>query len=198
MTVHPHQKFVQQGFTLFELLLVIAVVAIMASAVVISLNPDNTHRDLEKEARRLAQVLRQLADEAIFQGQEFGLLVKEDSYKFAVWNRDDNKWLDFNSGAVFRDYALPDFIQMSMSSAAISYSLELTKSDSNSTYADQMNGADESAAAEIVPAAWFLSSGEITPFSLTLFVRDNSERRYVISADAVGEIILKTPDQVND
>ena len=198
MTHRSHRQFVQQGFTLFELLLVIAVVAIMASAVVISLNPDNTHRDLEKEARRLAQVLRQLADESIFQGQEFGLLVKEDSYKFAVWDRDDNKWLAYNSGAVFRAYTLPDFIQISMSSEAISYSLGTAESDLSSGSVDQTGGVSESAAAEIVPAAWFLSSGEITPFSLTLFVRDNSERRYKISANAVGEIILKTPDQFND
>jgi len=98
----------QQGFTLLELLLVIVIVAIMSAAVVITMNPDNTHRELEKEARRLTQVLRQLADESIFQGQEFGVSFDEEKYTFFVWNREENQWQAYEQPPVFRSYALPE------------------------------------------------------------------------------------------
>jgi general secretion pathway protein H len=179
----------QQGFTLLELLLVIVIVSIVSAAVVITMNPDNTHRELEKEARRLTQVLRQLADEAIFQGQEFGVTFQEEEYTFLIWDRETNQWQSYEQAPVFRSYTLPEPFVMLLEAEDILYSLK--KKQNTSDDSQEPFGTEET---EISPPnAWFLSSGEITPFSISIFSEGDDQRRYLISANAVGEITLQTP-----
>jgi general secretion pathway protein H len=179
----------QQGFTLLELLLVIVIVSIVSAAVVITMNPDNTHRELEKEARRLTQVLRQLADESLFQGQEFGVRFQEEEYAFFIWDRETNQWQGYEQAPVFRSYTLPEPFVMLFEAEDISYSLKKkknTREDSQESFSTEETETSP-------PNAWFLSSGEITPFSISMFSEGDSERRYLISANAVGEITLQTP-----
>ena len=179
----------EQGFTLLELLLVIVIVAIVSAAVVITMNPDNTHRELETEARRLTQVLRQLADESIFQGQEFGVLFEEQEYAFSVWDRDTNQWQAYEQAPVFRAYTLPDPFVMVFEAEEISYSLKKKPAPGSEEISIDSEETDT-----IQPNVWFLSSGEITPFSVSLFADGDNERQYLISANAVGEIHLQTPN----
>lgn len=179
----------QQGFTLLELLLVIVIVSIVSAAVVITMNPDNTHRELEKEARRLTQVLRQLADESLFQGQEFGVRFQEEEYAFFIWDRETNQWQGYEQAPVFRSYTLPEPFVMLFEAEDISYSLKKkknTREDSQESFSTEETETSP-------PNAWFLSSGEITPFSISMFSEGDSERRYLISANAVGDITLQTP-----
>ncbi|MBV1872493.1 MAG: type II secretion system minor pseudopilin GspH [Gammaproteobacteria bacterium] len=183
----------ERGFTLLELLLVIVIVAIVSAAVVITMNPDNTHRELETEARRLTQVLRQLADESIFQGQEFGVIFKESEYSFSIWDRDANQWQNFEQPPVYRTYALPEPFVLVFDAEEIAYSLKKKSTSSAEDNAEEIF-IDDNEAKTIKPNVWFLSSGEITPFSITVFAEDDSERRYLISANAVGEIFLQTPN----
>jgi general secretion pathway protein H len=179
----------QQGFTLLELLLVIVIVSIVSAAVVITMNPDNTHRELEKEARRLTQVLRQLADESLFQGQEFGVRFQEEEYAFFIWDRETNQWQGYEQAPVFRSYTLPEPFVMLFEAEDISYSLKKkknTREDSQESFSTEETETSP-------PNAWFLSSGEITPFSISMFSEGDSERRYLISANAVGDITIQTP-----
>jgi len=179
----------QQGFTLLELLLVIVIVAIVSAAVVITMNPDNTHRELEKEARRLTQVLRQLADESLFQGQEFGVRFQEEEYAFFIWDRETNQWQSYEQAPVFRTYSLPEPFVMVFEAEDISYSLK-----KKNTPEDSQESISSEEPEISPPNAWFLSSGEITPFSISMFSDGDSERRYLISATTVGEIALQTPN----
>lgn len=179
----------QQGFTLLELLLVIVIVSIVSAAVVITMNPDNTHRELEKEARRLTQVLRQLADESLFQGQEFGVRFQEEEYAFFIWDRETNQWQGYEQAPVFRSYTLPEPFVMLFEAEDISYSLKKKKN----TPEDSQESFSTEETETSPPNAWFLSSGEITPFSISMFSEGDSERRYLISANAVGDITLQTP-----
>ncbi|MBV1870462.1 MAG: type II secretion system minor pseudopilin GspH [Gammaproteobacteria bacterium] len=195
--MRSRQRNSERGFTLLELLLVIVIVAIVSAAVVITMNPDNTHRELETEARRLTQVLRQLADESIFQGQEFGVIFKEGEYSFSIWDRDANQWQNFEQPPVYRTYALPEPFVLVFDAEEIPYSLK-KKSTSSAEGNAEVNAAeiaiDANETQAIKPNVWFLSSGEITPFSITVFSDDDNERRYLISANAVGEIFLQTPN----
>ena len=183
------QPLRQQGFTLLELLLVIVIVAIVSAAVVITLNPDNTHRELEKEARRLTQVLRQLADESLFQGQEFGVRFQEEEYAFFIWARETNQWQSYEQAPVFRTYSLPEPFVMVFEAEDIAYSLK-----KKNTSEDSQEPVSSEEPEISPPNAWFLSSGEITPFTISIFSDGDSERRYLISANTVGEITLQTPN----
>lgn len=191
----------QRAFTLFELLLVMTIVAIMVSAVVFSMNPDNSHRELEREAKRLTEILREVADDAVFQDHELGLVLDENQYAFLVWDRKEQHWLPMENDSVFRPYKLPESVRMRITVEDIPYSL-LTPSEENveessieqpseSETSTRRAGAQDADASREGAQAWLLSSGEITPFVIELSSKDEPLRRYTISASAMGEIVLE-------
>lgn len=197
----PQRRKKQQAFTLFELLLVMTIVAIMMSAVVLTLNPDNSHRELEQEAKRLTEVLRQLGDEAVFQGQELGVVFQENHYEFVAWNRKDERWLPMNTDPVFRPYTLPEPVLLILTAEDIPYSLakqddtaEETSNRVRDSAIDQGLDDKTDATPQSVPSVWFLSSGEVTPFVLELLTENDPGRRYKITASATGDIALEMPD----
>ena len=77
------------GFTLVELLVVIAVLAIAASAVVLTMNPgQDTAR---REASQLAGKLAGARDRAILENRPMGAWVEPQSYGFERW--DAGQWV---------------------------------------------------------------------------------------------------------
>lgn len=80
-TVRPLSNCVQRGFTLLELMVVVAIIAIASVGVAISL-PNQNSVSLEREAQRLAALL----ESARAQSRASGLLVRwratEDGFKF--------------------------------------------------------------------------------------------------------------------
>lgn len=67
----------QQGYTLIEIMVVIAVVAIIATVAAASIN-QTLNRRYSSEAEKLSIWLNQLADLAVIQGGAFGVLSKVD------------------------------------------------------------------------------------------------------------------------
>ncbi|MBL4606701.1 MAG: hypothetical protein JKY01_02595, partial [Pseudomonadales bacterium] len=79
-------------------------------------------------------------------------------------------------------------------SEEITYSLQKKNAATAEQYDVPSDEATTHEDENILPKVWFLSSGEITPFSIAMFSESDSDRRYLISANAVGEIILQTPN----
>ena len=67
----------QKGYTLIEIMVVIAVIALMAAVAATSIN-QTLNRRYSSEAEKLSIWLNQLADFAIMQGAAFGVLSKTD------------------------------------------------------------------------------------------------------------------------
>ena len=65
----------QQGFTLIEIMVVIAVIGLLITAVVGSMN-QTVNRRYVSEAEKLSIWLNQLADFSVMQGSAFGVLTK--------------------------------------------------------------------------------------------------------------------------
>ncbi|MBV8048912.1 MAG: prepilin-type N-terminal cleavage/methylation domain-containing protein [Paludibacterium sp.] len=78
-----------RGFTLLEVLVVIAIVGILTSAVTLSLRPDS-HRQLQDESYRLARVLEQ-GVAAAEEGDPLALALRADGYAFRRRDR-QGRW----------------------------------------------------------------------------------------------------------
>jgi type II secretion system protein H len=159
------------GFTLIELLVVLVVLGIAASLVAANLGGDD-RRDVEREAKRLANALEHAAALAQWSSETLGVSAEGSTYRF--WRRDANdRWTAFAGDEVLAARALP---------------AELTVTPTS--YAGAPVPADA-----IVP---FRASGRNEPYALTLA---SPARSVVISADPLNRIsfapLPTAQDQVN-
>jgi len=95
----------RSGFTLIEILVVVAVIAIGAGFVVVNLEGDD-RRTAEREASRLAGALEHAAALAQWRSETLGFSADGAGYRF--WRRgSDNRWTAVRDQEVLAPRALP-------------------------------------------------------------------------------------------
>jgi len=147
----PHKAACRgRGFTLIEVLVVMTIMAIMVGVATLSIDLADDGQRAENEANRLAQLLRLQCEEAILLGQELGLRLQPESYRFVRFA--DQTWEERVAQRSFQSHQLADGLrfQLSVNQAPIDL--------------------DDSGAAE--PHIICHGSGEMTPFELTLAPAD--------------------------
>ena len=93
------------GFTLIEVLVVVAVIAIAAGFIVVNLEGDD-RRTTEREATRLAGALEHAAALAQWRSETLGFSADGAGYRF--WRRSsDNRWSAVRDDEVLAPRALP-------------------------------------------------------------------------------------------
>ena len=93
------------GFTLVEILVVIAVIAIASTIVIVNLERDDRRMGL-REASRLAGALEHAASLAQWQGETLGISAEGSGYRF--WRRGaDDRWATLSGDDVLAARILP-------------------------------------------------------------------------------------------
>lgn len=152
-----------RGFTLLEILVVVLIIGIVLSLATLAFRDDTADR-LQTEARRLAALLTLASQEAVLQGEEMAAAFSPQGYRFQVL--EENKWVDARD-AVLRERQLAEDLALF---------LEIEGETAQ---------PGEQEAEEQPPRIYLLSSGEITPFTLTLKHR-NSTATYQLHGDFSG------------
>jgi general secretion pathway protein H len=96
----------QGGMTLVEMLVVLAIIAIIAGTVSLSLG---SGRGLagQAEARRLTASLQLAADQTMITDDAIALAVRHDGYTFVAWDRTRGKWMPETDPALGERHDLP-------------------------------------------------------------------------------------------
>ena len=92
------------GFTLLEILVVVAILAIAAGVVVASIDRDE-RGTLDREARRLAGALEYAARRAQLRHETLGVSVDDHAWRF--WSRSDGRWRALSDDEPLTPRALP-------------------------------------------------------------------------------------------
>lgn len=179
----------QFGFTLIELLVVMVLLGLLTSLATTSIG-GNQVRELEIETNRLHALLRSAANEAVFSNTEIGVLVAENEYGFVVYDESSHAWVGSNV-PLLAGQVLPEWMYLEFEREGESIELPVTEPDDR----DADFGEEES---KIIPDFMLLSSGEVTNFTLTLGVRDDSEIFREVTVNEFGEIILPHLQAIND
>jgi len=145
-----------QGFTLLELLIVLVILGITLSFAVLSFGLKDSQSELKQQGTQLAALMQLASEESILLGQEIALQFNDEGYYFL--NLKDDKWLEIKDDQVFRKRNIPTNIQVNLSVEGISISNE--------------NALEE--------RIYFFSSGESSPFELTLSAQDTTFRYKVV------------------
>ncbi len=87
----------EMGFTLIEMLIVLAIIGVIASVTVIGIGAASRGTSAEGEARGLAERVRVAQDDALITGRPIALIWDEAGYDFQTWDETARRW---QAGAV--------------------------------------------------------------------------------------------------
>lgn len=151
-----------RGFTLLEILVVLVIVAAMAALLVFSFS-DSSEQRLRREANGFAALLNAAADEAVMRGIELGVVLDDEGYRFVVFDPETKQW----QAAAAQGLAAHKFPER----YAIDFELDGSAVDQQALERIKLL-AQRTDDERLRPSILILSSGEITPFTLTLRLAD--------------------------
>jgi len=166
------------GFTLLELMVVLVLIGIIFSFAVLSLRGTDISDLMEQETRRLATLLELAGDEAILRGEELAVNFTEDGYEFLVLQ--DNSWQPSGDDVLLKAYTLPADIELRLE-------VEDDLPQLNGLTGQEDEDSEEDEEEELAPQVFILSSGEMTPFTVTLMSLQ-STYRYHLSVSLLGRV----------
>jgi general secretion pathway protein H len=152
-------RFGSPGFSLIELLVVVVIVAVLALAVTLSV-AGGAERQLERETDRFEGLVRLACEKAEQTGREVGVSVGIGGFSFQRLAGD--KWQDADAEGELRQRPWLDGVRVAL--AREGHSVDL-------------------AARDTPPQIVCFSSGEMTPFALTLALGDAKPYRITGSED---------------
>ena len=167
------------GFTLIEVMVVVLIIGITVSLAVLSIS--SGEQPVETEARRLKVLLGLVREESILQGRNLGLRFKADGYQFfALTGRE---WVPLEEDQMLRQREMPAELRLELEAEGEHFVFFPSDDDKD----DKDKGAKQD-----TPQVYFLASGEVSPFSLTLRPFDgNAWQLQVSESGAVETEILK-------
>ena len=160
----------QRGFTLFELLIVVAIVAITVSMMQFSMGLGDEHRELKRVGKDLGKLFHLLNQEAVFEGRNYAISVQKNG--FIVLEFDGDGWAP--AGESFFD-------RIKMAESQIS---ELIIED---------KVIDISKKTDPDPHILILSSGEMTPFEWRIHDA-YSQSGIVLQGNMLGGVLMTGPE----
>jgi len=174
-TTHTSAVARSHGFSLLELIVVMAMMAVLTGVIVPRINFGGETKQVRDETLRLAELMNRATEQSIFKKQQIGVRFTDKKYHFLLLDGDGRtgKWVSHESN-LFRTREWPDDFDVQIEISGLTIELE----DSEAFKIDEKTR----------PHVMFLSNGEVMPdFKVSIEKGFNNERWEV--ASGVEELI---------
>jgi general secretion pathway protein H len=160
------------GFSLLELLIVVAIIGLLVQAVTLSMGVLGNDRQIEQETGRLRGLLDLLHEEALMQSRDYGVMFTETGYRIYVFDYTQLEWVVPPADRLLEPHSLRPMLAMT---------LELD--GRNVPLVPDFESQDVENAE---PQIMLLSSGEVTPFTIEM-EREGIPGHFQLTAQLDGE-----------
>ena len=164
-----------RGFTLMEMLVVVAIIGIVAGGVLLSLNLTGRDPQLKTESRRLLTLMRYAHDQAQLQTRDYGIVFTRHGYQFVVYSVRHAVWRPVSEDDALRRRTLPGGLRFRLTVDARPIVLR--------EHPDPHPGA-------LVPQVMLFSSGDLSSFRITID-RESAGRSITLDQNQNGRIVEK-------
>jgi general secretion pathway protein H len=156
------------GFTLIETLVVVVIVAVLASTVALNFVGADRERNLRTDAERLAALIELARLETVQRNEEWGLAVATDGYRFLSYEPRRSGWTEIDE----RPFQARRVEDATLVAKVESIALPGT------------------AKRKDVPAILVLSSGEMTPFEIVVAPAWQSPP-WIVASDGIATVAAR-------
>lgn len=172
------------GFTLIELLVVIVILGGLVGLAVLSTGSNQSPRELRDEAQRVASLISLISDEAVLDSREYGLLFGADDYRVMHYDEASARWRDAGDSEAHRP---PEWIRLELELDGTPLRLVApVKREDDPAGLSRSGDREKRRAPRVEPQLLILSSGELSPFTLTLSDPRPGGPRWTVSSDGFG------------
>jgi general secretion pathway protein H len=162
-----------RGFTLIEIIVVVLIIGVIVSFASLALRRSSDDV-LQREAERLALLMRTASDLAVMHSREYGLLLDEQAYLFLELG--DDGW-QMPAERAFDLHELPEGFTLTL------------RSEGTDIVARRIS--EQAPAIEEEPQVLMMSNADITPFEIELSAFDTATRWH-LGLDERGSVALET------
>lgn len=164
----------QQGFTLFEIIIVVLIIGIVATFASLRFTSIDKQREIKIFAQDLTNKLQLANQVAQLLPAELGFDTQQSSYQFYQLILNDNQfsWDIINFTHLLRPRTFSEQINLTIQSDPS----RLMMLNENSQW---------------MPSIQFFSNGQMTPFQITITAKGDSQAIYTISGNLSGQIVLQ-------
>jgi general secretion pathway protein H len=198
----------QTGFTLIEIMLVLALMGLMISVVSYTALGTNNYDKVDQQAKRFQVVFDMASDYAILNQVQLGIRIdeKENTYTYVALD-DEDDWVEFSGQKMFESHQLPEGMTLQLFLDNLPWQQE-DRLFQGSLFDEELSVSDEGV--EIgneedipppPPQLFLLSSGDLTPFELTFTFEDafsnDDPITFILRAKEVTPIERIAPEDID-